>query len=349
MAGFSTTCGWHAKLAWMDEAFPGRAPAAASSGGPDGPAPLVSVVVPSFDNARFVEAALDSVLGQTLDDLELIVVDDGSSDDSVDVVRRRLELVPEGGPDCLLVARENRGIAATLNEGLSLARGRYFAYLDSDDTWEPDRLERQVAALEQAGPAAVACYSDGWIVDAAGGRLGRFGRHFPYHGGDIYRDLLLMRFMPSSPTSLFVRERLEEAGAFDERAAKVDYDVWLRVARLGPVAYVPEPLGSWRRHGGNLSASQPERMLQSCLASVSAALEADPAMASLRRRAEAGHRARAAVSYLGGLETDRARREAVRALRSHPLHRGAWRALALSLLGPGLLGRLRAWRGTPRR
>ncbi len=317
-------------------------------GGPHDRPPLVSVVVPSFNRARFVEATLDSVLGQTLDDLELIVIDDGSSDDSVERVRRRLEGVPESGPAWQLVSRDNRGIARTLNEGLALARGRYFAYLDCDDVWEPTRLERQVAALSQAGTAAVACFADGWIIDAEGRRVGRFGRHFPYRGGDIYRDLLLIRFMPSSPTSLFVRERLVEAGSFNERLPKVDYDVWLRVARLGPVAYVPEPLGSWRRHEGNFSAADPERMLRSCLSSLSAALESDPALSHLRRRAEARHRARGAAAHYDALNLPRARSESLRALRHYPFQRGAWRTLVFSLLGPTLVARLRAWRATRR-
>ncbi|MDP9071275.1 MAG: glycosyltransferase [Actinomycetota bacterium] len=308
----------------------------------------MSVVVPSFNNARFIEATIDSVLTQTFDDLELIVIDDGSSDDSVERIRGRLEQAPEG-PVCRLVSRENRGIARTLNEGLALSRGRYFAYLDSDDTWEPTRLERQLIALGHAGPGAVACFSDGWIIDAAGERIGRFGRHFAYHGGDIYRDLFLVRFMPSSPTSLFVRDRLEAAGSFDERRAKVDYDVWLRVARLGPVVYVPEPLGSWRHHGGNFSIGDPARMLQSCLASVSAAVESDRALAPLSRQAEGRHRGRAAVSYYDALDLRRARAEAVLALRLHLWQRAAWRTLAFSFLGPSLIGRLRGWAARRRR
>ena len=325
------------------EAARGTRSTTATGGRPDGRPPLVSVVVPSFDNARFIGAAIDSVLAQTLDDLELIVIDDGSGDDSVPLVRERLEQVPAGGPAWRLVARENRGIARTLNEGLELARGRYFAYLDSDDLWQPTRLERQVEAMQRAGPAAVACFSDGWIIDAGGRRIGRFGRHFPYRGGDIYRDLFLVRFMPSSPTSLFVRRRLEEAGSFDERRSKVDYDAWLRVARLGPVAYVPEPLGSWRRHEGNHSARDPEGMLRSCLASVSAALESDASLAPLRRQSEGRHRARAAISYFDVLDLRRARTEALLAVRAYPRQWAAWRTLALSFLGPSLVRRLRGW------
>lgn len=306
--------------------------------------PVVSVVVPSYNRARFVEATLDSVLCQTFADLELIVIDDGSSDDSVERIGSRLHEAGGRAPPWRLVSRENRGIARTLNEGVALARGRYFAYLDCDDLWEPTRLERQLAALHDAGPEVVACFADGWIVDADGRRVGRFGRHFPYHGGDIHRELLLIRFMPSSPTSLFVRERLEESGSFNEQLAKVDYDVWLRLARLGPVVYVPEPLASWRRHGDNFSTADPDRMLRSCLASVAAAIEADPALAPLRRQAEARHRARGAAAHYDALDTRRARAESLRAIRAYPFQCGAWRTLAFSSLGPSLVGRLRGWR-----
>src|SRR5947209_8516008 len=106
----------------------------------------VSVVVPSYNHAPFVGAALRSVFRQTLQPAELLVIDDGSADDSPRVVEEMLKDCPF---PCELIARANRGLCATLNEGLSKTRGRYFAYLGSDDLWLPDFLAARVPLLEE--------------------------------------------------------------------------------------------------------------------------------------------------------------------------------------------------------
>ena len=102
----------------------------------------VSVVVPSYNHAQFIEATLRSIMKQTLPPAELIVIDDGSSDDSPAVIERVLNDCPF---PCELIARDNRGLCATLNEGFERSRGNYFAYLGSDDLWLPDFLKARVA------------------------------------------------------------------------------------------------------------------------------------------------------------------------------------------------------------
>src|ERR1051326_4017997 len=124
----------------------------------------VSVVVPSYNHAPFVAETLRSVFRQTLRPAELLVMDDASADDSARVVAETLKDCPF---PCELIARENRGLCATLNEGLAKTRGDYFAYLGSDDLWLPGFLAARVAALE-GRPRAVLAYGHAFIIDERG-------------------------------------------------------------------------------------------------------------------------------------------------------------------------------------
>ena len=290
----------------------------------------VSVVIPSFNHAAYVEPAIASVLDQTLSDLELLVVDDGSTDGSAERVARFLER--RGDARAQLRARENRGLCATLNEGLRWARGTYFAYLGSDDCWEKAKLERQVEAMEAAGPNAGACYSDCLVMDAEGQILDRLSRQYRFRGGDIYRDLAHMRFHPPSPTNLFRRDRLILAGGFDETVPIEDRDAWLRVARHYRVAYVDEPLARFRVHGANTSTRLPDRMRASNQATFAWMVRTDPALAPWRRSILAHDQAGYAASFYNAGAYARARREAWAALRLFPFDRLAWRMVARSLV-----------------
>src|SRR2546422_8517297 len=116
----------------------------------EGQQPRVAVVVPSHNHARFVESTLRSIMKQTLRPAELLVIDDGSTDDSPRVIERVLRDCPS---PCELVVRANRGLCVTLNEGLAKTRAPYFAYLGSDDLWLPDFLAARVSMLESRPPA----------------------------------------------------------------------------------------------------------------------------------------------------------------------------------------------------
>lgn len=304
---------------------------------------FVSVVIPSYNHAPYIEATIASVLAQTYPHLELFVIDDGSRDDSVARITRLLDARTDSR--ATLIARENRGLCPTLNEGLRLARGRYFAYLGSDDLWEPEKLERQVAALEAADERVGAAYSDAYVIDAEGKRLDRYGRQYLYRGGDIYRDLLVMDYMPPSPTNLFVREKLLSVGGFNEDVTIEDYEAWLRLTRRYHVIYLPDVLASFRIHQTNTSSNYPERMLVANCHGLKLAFEADPTLPLwLRRKAIARQHAGVATVYYNALDLGRARREALKALFLYPPERRAWRVVLGSLLGSSLVERLRARR-----
>jgi glycosyltransferase involved in cell wall biosynthesis len=284
--------------------------------------------------------AIDSVLGQSFTDLELIVVDDGSTDGSADVIRRHLA----GRAPAVAVRfvhRPNRGLCHTINEGLSIARGKYVALLASDDTWEADKLARQVAVLEEE-PASAACYSDYWAIDASGLRVGSSQEVYPFRGGDIYMDLVDMRFIPLSSATLFRRDVLLEVGGLDE-ALRIteDLSLWLKVAKDRPVAYIPERLASYRMHEENASKRIPEALRDDWRSTFAALLELDPSLEPMRSEIFARIQARYAGLLYNSGRVGEARAAAARALLLSPRERLAWTVFTRGCLGARLVMLLR--------
>src|SRR5882672_4544514 len=148
--------------------------------------PRVSVVVPSYNHAPFVEATLRSIMKQTLQPAQLLVIDDGSRDESTAVIERVLSACPF---PCELVVRSNRGLCATLNEGFERTRGNYFAYLGSDDLWLPDFLSARVGLLESR-PEAVLAYGHAYFIDEQNAIIDCTADWAHYADGDV-REMLL--------------------------------------------------------------------------------------------------------------------------------------------------------------
>ncbi len=217
----------------------------------------VSVVIPSFNHARFIGEAVRSVLDQTETDWELIVVDDGSTDASLEV------LGGLGDPRIQIVAQENRGAHSAINAGLERAAGEYLAILNSDDAYHPTRLARSVAALD-AEPGALLAGSYIEIVDADGQRLGvKHGyrdcepwalahpeRSFRA-GADLRAALLAENFWSTTSNFVMRRAALERVGAFRPLRYTHDWDFALRLALCGPSILLPEPLLRYRVHAHN--------------------------------------------------------------------------------------------------
>ncbi|WP_277541512.1 glycosyltransferase family 2 protein [Haloarcula laminariae] len=209
--------------------------------------PRVSVVIPTYERADVVGRAIDSALAQTVDDIEVVVVDDGSSDDTETVVEsyddERVRYRAHG---------TNRGVSAARNTGVAAARGEYVAFLDSDDEWLPRKLERQLATLAGRGEEWVGAYCE--VATAGLSTAGRvasfvsetlFRSQAPREGGrELAEALLSMQvFMGPGSTLLVERAVLTEAGGFDEGLSIYeDWDLVLRVLAVGKLAHVPEPL-----------------------------------------------------------------------------------------------------------
>ena len=194
--------------------------------------PRVSIVIPTFNRKIFVKEAVDSVLAQTYKDYELIVVDDGSTDDTGRALKQYAERL-------VYLYQKNEGVSAARNRGLAAARGEFIAFLDSDDLWLPKKLAIQTAFMEQHSEAQI-CYTDEiWIRH--GTRVNPKKRHAKY-AGEIYPYCLSLCII--SPSSALMRRGLlEQVGAFDPSLPVCeDYDLWLRVAACFPVFFIPQRL-----------------------------------------------------------------------------------------------------------
>jgi glycosyltransferase involved in cell wall biosynthesis len=210
--------------------------------------PKVSVVIPSYNRAEFVGQAIQSVLDQTWPNLELVVVDDGSTDHSMDVLR--------GFGDRIQVLthpqHENHGQSASINLGLQHTDGQYVAILDSDDWWEKNKLERQVNYL-QSHPEIGLVYGNGWSVSANGEKLFRFYESDHREESDPARVLQDCYFLVPN-NSLFRRDVLTKTGLFDEslRSAQ-DHDMAIRMAESTRIGYIPDEIFFYRRHEDSIS------------------------------------------------------------------------------------------------
>jgi len=198
-----------------------------------GAKPLVSVVIPVHDRASVVPVALRSVMAQTFGDLEIIVVDDGSSDD---VAAALGDVGGDGGalPIKLVAHARNRGAAAARNTGVRAARGRFIAFLDSDDAWMPEKLARQLAIMDRADGATRACCVS-YVVARDTGAPDIRVRLAPRR--DWYEQMLLGCYVGPGTTLLVERACFEEIGDFDEDMRRLeDWDWMLRyTARYGLV------------------------------------------------------------------------------------------------------------------
>jgi glycosyltransferase involved in cell wall biosynthesis len=219
--------------------------------------PAVSVCIPSHNYAQFLPEAVESVLGQSHRDLELVIFDDGSSDGSFETAQRyasedgRVRVATHPG-------RANRGIVATLNASVAEAGGGYVAFLAADDVLGPDSVERRLGAIHD-DPAVAFVYGRIETLDADGRPTGRISGHPPdvvcgfNATDDLFHVLLLRDFVPA-PSVLLRRSAFEEAGGFDERLYYCDWELWIRLmARFQTRFLGGAPLAGFRVHGNALT------------------------------------------------------------------------------------------------
>jgi glycosyltransferase involved in cell wall biosynthesis len=201
---------------------------------------LISVIIPTYNRAFCLERAISSVLAQVGADFELIVVDDGSTDGTRELLK---PLVVTGRLRYL--AQPNRGVSAARNLGIRAAQGSWLAFLDSDDEWRSGKLAAQIQDLEIRPELAVSQCQEIWI---RGGRPVNPGRRHRKKEGDIFLDSV--RLCLISPSAVILKaELLEEIGLFDENLkAAEDYDLWLRLTARYPVGLLDQALVI--RHGG---------------------------------------------------------------------------------------------------
>jgi len=215
-------------------------------------APLVSIVLPTFNRAHLLRLTLESVAAQTLRDFELIIADDGS-DEPMREWLRTLAMEPEIR---LLELPHSGTLAVVRNAALAAARGEYIAFLDSDDLWSPDKLELQLRQLRSGLPGEWS-YTHFTCIDADGMRLpGDAQRLWIPYSGNILRQAITGEVSIRMPTVVARRDLVMRAGGFDEEV-RTELDLWIRMAELSPIQVIDAPLAAIRTHSQNFSANWP--------------------------------------------------------------------------------------------
>ena len=285
--------------------------------------PRVSVIIPTYNRAAYLVEAVESVMAQGYDDYEVIVADDGSTDDTAERVAafgesvRYLRLAHSGRPS---VAR---------NRALEVARGELVAFLDDDDRWHPEKLQRQVA-LFGGEPAPGLVYSDlrFFSTDGVSEPVLAPGQK---RAGDIFAALLSDCFVHTS-TVILRRSLLDVTGRFDETMASAeDFDLWLRLAYAAPVGFVDAPLTLVRRHPGEISHHREEISSRSVITTLERTRDNLPLSLGQRlglRRVLARRYAHLGLLLRAAEESAGARRCFWQALRLNPFLVRAWRELA---------------------
>lgn len=252
----------------------------------------ISVIIPSYNSAKTIAETIDSVRQQTINDWELIVVNDGSTDNTLEIVKAIEE------PRLKIISAANGGVARARNLGVAEAKGKYLAFLDADDLWVSDKLERQLQALEQT-PKAIAAYSWTCFMDEqSDGYVYHSSPSYQYCG-DVYPRLLQGDFIHSGSNVLVRREALSQAGRFDPQCNGCeDWDMWLRLAAIGHFAVVPQHQIIYRRAVGS-ATSNVEQMYQRGLLVIDKAYRtAPPHLQHLRHITEANLHLYTASLYL---------------------------------------------------
>jgi len=216
--------------------------------------PTVSIIIPTYNRGHLLGRAIQSVLAQTYQDFELIIVDDGSTDETEKLVKSfNSEMIR------YIRHRENKGPSAARNIGIRVAKGDYIAFQDSDDEWMPEKLEKQIRAFETASPAVGIVYTGRYRI------INNKKEYLPLAGvtpkdGDVFSSLLKVCFV-CTPVALVKRDCFERAGMFDERFPPFeDWELFLRMSRYYQFKYINEPLVIKYRQPDSISENQSARI-----------------------------------------------------------------------------------------
>ncbi len=208
--------------------------------------PKISVLIPAYNAMNYLPETMENVLSQTFDDFEVIVVNDGSSDE----IERWVSQIKD--PRVRLITQKNQGLAGARNTGITNAQGEYIAFLDADDLWEPTKLEKQLGVLEE-NPEVALVYT--WVayIDETGKPTGRVFKN--QAEGDVWKKLTERNIVECGSVAMVRRSCFEAVGLFDCNLGSYveDWDMWLRMASRYPFKVVKEPLVYYRQCSSSAS------------------------------------------------------------------------------------------------
>lgn len=209
---------------------------------------LISVIIPAYNAAKYLKETLDSVLNQSYEEREIIVVNDGSTDNTTEILSGFKDKI-------IIINQKNRGDAAACNAGVSIARGRWVSFIDADDLWLPDKLSCQLAYC-CGKPIS---YTDSFVFgEAIVGNIRRSSFEPPY-SGYVLKELLIRNFITKS-TVMVRRDIFIKYGGFDETYVLNDWPLWLKICSDNQIGYVPEPLARYRVHHNSATAKARQRL-----------------------------------------------------------------------------------------
>ena len=208
--------------------------------------PLVSIIVPSYNHAKYITKTIESLVNQTYSNIELIVIDDGSKDNSVQIIQKLVDK-----HHFIFIHRDNKGVSATLNEGIQLATGKYITFCASDDIYLTDKIEKQVEFMETNLQYEM-CYGKVIHFDDIGNM--KKSKIRKPKSGWIFNDLFKGNFIPA-PTIFIKKNLFNEVGYFDETIPIEDWDLLLRITYKYQIGYLDEYLAYYRIHSSNTSSN----------------------------------------------------------------------------------------------
>lgn len=279
--------------------------------------PKVSVIIPSYNCAKYLPEALDSVLAQTFQDWEVIVINNGSSDNTQDVVQSYIQ---KFGQRLRYIYQENSGVSCARNAGIKIAQGKYLAMLDADDKWYPNRLEEGIKVIESGDDIGLV-HARSMRMTETGEEIGSVDRDPRYLTGWIFEHVFLRRGNISCPTVLLKKECCDKAGVFDEQLSMLgseDRELWMRIAQKYRVVFIDKILSYYRVRQGSMSRNN-ERMLKAQLYVVDKLCPAQGSHQHLRRLALAQIYRNMADDYLLEKDFDKAAGYYKQSLANKPL------------------------------
>jgi len=211
--------------------------------------PKVSVIIPTYNRAHLIGKAIKSVLNQTYKDFEVIVVDDGSTDNTEEIVKSFTDFKIH-----YICHKHNRGASAARNTGIKASRGEYIAFLDSDDEWLPEKLDKQMKTFNSESSEVGVVYTGDYYVDEKDKKVKKV--HIPRKEGYIYENLLRAEDVIYISTVLIKNECFKKVGVFDEDLpTSEDYDMWFRIAKYYKFRYVKDLLVVCLIHNNQMTAN----------------------------------------------------------------------------------------------
>lgn len=283
--------------------------------------PLVSVIIPTYNRANYLPLAVESVLNQTYENLELYIIDDGSTDNTADVVSPYVD-----DRRVTYHKQANAGQGAATNRAIRLCKGEYIAFLDADDLWIREKLELQVADVQNRRDLGV-LFSPCYYIDQSGNVIGQSSE--PHDQGFVTGRLLIENFIPFG-TSFVKKECFDNLGLFDEIVTGLDYDLWLRFSTRYKFGYISTPTLFYRVWPGQVTSNNGVQVYNNGIKIMKRFLEDFPGVVDGKTLNAAW-----AHTYLGLGQCLNARDGAVisafnsylRALRYLPTYFPAWKAI----------------------